>query len=181
MIEITIPGSEFFDDEKEEFINIEPRKFRLEHSLVALSKWESHWHKPFLGNHDKAYEEMIDYIRCMTLDKVDDPGIYKFIPQDEIDRVAKYIEDSMTATWFTEKTTEPSNTSEAVTAEIIYYWMLLLRIPIEMENWHLNRLLTLIKVINVKQQPKKKMDKKEAAKWRAKENARRRALYKSKG
>ena len=148
MLKITIPGQEFWDEEKEVFVNTKGATLQLEHSLVSLSKWESKWHKPFLGNGDKTVEETVDYIRCMTLTQNVNPSVYDFITNEIIGRVSDYIDDSMTATWFS-KEDKSSPNREVITAEIIYYWMIALNIPFECQKWHLNRLLTLIRVCTV--------------------------------
>lgn len=188
MLEIVIPEQhhEFFDEVKEEFlppVDIAETKLQLEHSLISIRKWEQKWHKPFLGEEDKTYEELLDYIRCMTLNYVSDPKVYNWIPKYLIDEVMKYIKDPMTATWFSKDALigAQKNSSEVITAEIIYYWMISLSIPVEFQKWHLNTLLTLIKVVNIKNQKPKKMDKKTAARRRAELNAQRRAKYNSKG
>lgn len=180
MLKITIPGQELWDEGKEEFVNTKGTTLQLEHSLVSLSKWESKWHKPFLGKGDKTVEETVDYIRCMTLTQNVDPSVYGFITNEIMGQVSDYIDDSMTATWFSKE--EKGNTSqEAVTAELIYYWMVALNIPFECQKWHLNRLLTLIRVCNVKNAPPEKLSQKEITKRTAAINAARRKAHKSKG
>lgn len=189
MLEIIIPEQhyELFDEVKEEFlppIDIKETKIQLEHSLISLKKWEQRWHKPFLGKSDQlTYEELLDYIRCMTLSHGMDPEIYKYIPKNTIEEIVEYIKDPMTATWFSnnELTGAQKNSREVITAEIIYYWMIALSIPVEFQKWHLNQLLTLIKVVNIKNSKPKKKDKNSAAKERAAINAARRAKYNSKG
>lgn len=187
MLEIFIPKFHklFFSEQTEEFfeVDFDDTVIQLEHSLVSLRKWEQKWHKPFLAEEEKTYEEIIDYIRCMTLNDVKDPNIYNWLEKETIEEILKYIEDPMTATWFSEKKTKGAQKSskEIVTAEIIYYWMIALSIPVEFQNWHLNQLLTLIKVVNIKNGKEEKTDPKEAAKLRAKLNKERRAKYKSKG
>lgn len=189
MLEITIPKQDYchrYDDIKEEFlpdIHIKETKIQLEHSLLSLKKWEQHWHKPFLGKTEKTYEELIDYVHCMTLTHGVDSEIYKWIPKEIMECIVKYIEDPMTATWFKKDSLVGAQKSsrEIITAEIIYYWMITLNIPVEFQKWHLNQLLTLIKVVNIKNQKPKKIDHQAAARERAALNKKRREEMKSKG
>ncbi len=180
MLEITIPGQELWDEKKEQFVNTKGIILQLEHSLASLSKWESKWHKPFLTKDEKNVEEVVDYIRCMTLTQNVDPSVYDFITNDVIGQVSDYIENPMTATWFS-KEDKGSPSREVITAEIIYYWMTMCNIPFDCEKWHLNRLLTLIRVCNTKNAPQRKLSFKEIAKRNAALNAARRKAYKSKG
>lgn len=183
MIEIKIPKVELFDEKKEEFITIPETTLQLEHSLISLSKWEQKWHKPFLGmNEKKTKEEMFDYIRCMTLTKDVDPIVYQFISPKILNEIFDYIEDPMTATWFNnENQKKTGRKNRVVTNELIYCWMVMLGIPVQFEEWHLNRLMTLIRVINAENTPAKKMSKKEIQAQNARINAARRAKYKTKG
>lgn len=160
MLTVTIPGREFFNEETCEFVNTNDTVLQLEHSLVSLSKWESKWHKPFLSKDPHTQEETLDYIRCMTINKNVDPIVYRSIPNDVALSINNYIDDSMTATWFNE-TEQKKFSREVITSEIIYYWMVSLQIPFECEKWHLNRLLTLIRVCNIKNAPAKSMSTKD--------------------
>lgn len=164
MLQIIIPASpstELWDSGKEEFVTIpgtKEQKLQLEHSLVSLSKWESKWCKPFLSKTEMTTEETIDYIRCMTITQNVPQEVYNHLTQDNIKDVTEYINAPMTATWFSkEKNGKPNR--EVVTAELIYYWMIALNIPFKCEKWHLNRLLTLVRVCNIKNAPPKKMGK----------------------
>lgn len=188
MLEIIIPEQHYepFNGETGEFlpkIDINETKLQIEHSLISLKKWEQKWHKPFLGKSDKTYEELCDYIRCMTLNHGIDPVVYQWIPKEVIDQVVEYIKDPMTATWFKDNKLSGAQKSsrEIITAEIIYYWMISLSIPVEFQKWHLNQLLTLIKVVNIKNGAPNKVDKKAAANERAALNKLRREQYGSKG
>ena len=181
MLEITIPAREFWDEKKEVFVNSKETTLKLEHSLVSLSKWESKWHKPYFGKQEKTPEETLDYIKMMTLTQNVNPEVYDWLSSEQIDQIAKYIEDPMTATWFSNNDTSPNKKNETVTAEILYYWMIACQIPFECQKWHLNRLITLIRVCNVKNQPDKKMSKREVAKQQAAINAARRKAHHSKG
>lgn len=167
MLKIVIPSTEAFDDEKQEFFQTKGTVLTLEHSLVSLSKWESTWCKPFLTKEPKTQIEELDYIRCMTITQNVDPNIYKFIDDEVKEQINNYINYPMTATTFSKSKNVFSR--EIITAEIIYYWMVTFNIPSEYQKWHLNRLLTLINVCNIKNQPKKKMPRKQL-------NARNRAL-----
>ena len=184
MLSITIPPFSFFDERTEEFIEFDkPTHLQLEHSLLSISKWESKWHKPFIGNSltpPKTNEELIDYIRCMTLTQKVDPQVYLGINNDVLQKVTAYIEDSMTATTFSDEHNKKFN-SEIITAEIIYYWMVALKIPFECQKWHLNRLLMLVQVCNEKNKPPKKMSQKSIMTRNAALNAARRAKLHSKG
>lgn len=160
MLKITIPASEQYDEINNEFITSKEHVLQLEHSLVSLSKWESKWCKPFLSKDPKTFEESSDYIRCMTLTQNVDPSIYKFISDENIVQVSQYIDAPMTATIFSEQKQGDKN-REIITAEIIYYWMISMTIPFECQKWHLSKLLTLINVCNIKNQPAKKMNKRE--------------------
>lgn len=180
MLEITIPKQEQYDEEKNEFNTCKEYTLRLEHSLVSLSKWESKWHKPFLESNEKTGAELIDYIRCMTITQNVDPSVYNFLTQKNIDDVMRYIKDPMTATTFKDMNNVGAS-REIVTAEIIYYWMVALEIPFECQKWHLNRLLTLIKVCNIKNQPSKKMPTREILRNNRMLNAARRSKFHTKG
>ena len=152
----------------------------MEHSLVSISKWESKWHKPFLSNREKTFEETIDYIKCMTLTQNVRPEVYKCLSVDNIKRINAYIENPMTASFILDESKGKRN-SEQITSELIYYWMIALEIPFECQKWHLNRLLMLIRICNVKNQPPKKQSKKEITSQYAAINAARRKALNSKG
>lgn len=180
MLEITVPATEMFDEAKQEFVNYKKQTLQLEHSLVSLSKWESKWHKAFLSKREKTAEETIDYVRCMTITKNVDPSVYSRLTRENVDQINKYIEDPMTAVYFLED--KSSGTSgDTVTSEIIYYWMISLNIPQECQKWHLNRLMALIKVCNIKNSPGKKMSKADIMRRNASLNAARRAKMHSNG
>lgn len=183
MLKIKIPEQEFFNEETQRFIYVKGAELQLEHSLISLAKWESKWHVPFLGKTDKTEEELQDYIRCMTLNKNVDQEVYKYIPSSTLKEIFDYIEDPMTATWFNTTDHQPGRIGkrETITAEIIYYWMVTLGIPVQFEKWHLNRLLTLIRVINAKNAPPKKMSKKDIYAGNHKLNMARRAKHRSRG
>lgn len=158
MLKITIPGLEYYDEIKNEFVYYNEQVLQLEHSLVSISKWESKWCKPFLSGNDKTTEQIIDYIRCMTITQNVNPDVYNRLTEQNIKAINEYIDHPMTATTFFD---EKGGSREIITSEIIYYWMVAFNIPFECQKWHLNRLLTLIKVCNVKNNPPKKMSRHE--------------------
>ena len=180
MIQIVIPAAEQWDESKQEFINTKEQILCLEHSLVSLSKWESKWEKPFLSKKEKTHEETIDYIKCMTINQVTDPDVYLHLTRDNIEQINRYIQAPMTATYISENRNGKSN-NEQITAELIYYWMISLNIPFECQNWHLNRLIMLIKVCNIKNQPPKKRNKREIMSQNAALNEVRRKQLNTKG
>lgn len=170
MLIVTISKTDAYDEEHNEFITLPPVRLRLEHSLVSVSKWESRWKKPFLSRKELTVDETIDYIRCMTVDRDVPANVYNRIDQRVIDRVTAYIDESMTATTFSDK--KKSFSREIITSEVIYYWMIAFNIPMECQKWHLSRLLTLINVCSIKSNPrKKKISKREMAAQRRELNA----------
>ena len=162
MLTIKIPEIETFDDETNSFKVYKERSIRLEHSLVSISKWESLLEKPFISKSKadkKTDADVLEYIRCMTITQNVPSLYYSYIPEEEMDRISNYIEAPMTATTFANL--KSSGHGDIITSEIIYYWMVTYNIPMECQKWHLNRLLTLINVCNVKNQPKNKMSRAE--------------------
>jgi hypothetical protein len=158
VLTITVPQIESFDEENNIFLKSGPdTRLQLEHSLASLSKWEATWEIPFLSDVDKTDEQTIDYIRCMTLTEDVDPEVYGRLSTENLNDVNKYIGSKQTATWFSEKLA-PGKVAkkEVITAEIVYWMMVSLRIPLEAEEWHLNKLVTLIRVCNEKNNPEKK-------------------------
>ena len=156
MLELNIPEREVFDETKNEFIRTKPVSLKLEHSLVSISKWESIYEKPFLDGKDKSIEETKVYIKCMTITQNIDPLVYEVMSSDEFKQIENYLNKKMTATVIKEIDTT-KKTSQFVTSELIYYWMVALSIPLECQKWHINRLITLIKICEEKNKPPKKM------------------------
>lgn len=184
MLQIVVPiGKVMYNEATNEFIYPEERILQLEHSLISLSKWESKWNKPFLHTTELTPEETLDYIKYMTINKNIKPDTYDYLTQSHINQIIDYIGAPMTATTFAEdKKGKPDR--ERITAEIVYYWMVALNIPFDpCEKWHLNRLITLIRVCNIKNQPpsKKKKSQKELLSEQAAINARNRQRFKPKG
>lgn len=181
MLQIEIPSREYYDEVRNEFITIKGQTLQLEHSLVSISKWESKWNKPFLSRDKKTVEEFLDYVRCMTLTQNVNPNVYKNIDQTIANKITEYIEAPMSATWFNEQKGAHRPSREVVTSELIYYWMVALQIPFECQKWHLNRLMNLVRICNIKNAPKKKMSKSEIMSRNAALNAARRKSMGSSG
>ena len=180
MLTITVPSSECWDDNKQEFVYTKGGTLKLEHSLVSIAKWESKWCKSFLNTKEKTDEETMDYIRCMTLTQNIDPDIYSHLSLQNVEDIKNYINAPMTATVFAD-TGDKSTNREVVTAELIYYWMIAYNIPFECQKWHINRLLTLVRVCGVKNNPPKKMGRGELMRRNAALNAARRRQLNTKG
>lgn len=180
MLQIRIPARELFDENTSTFIFSKEQTLNLEHSLISISKWESKWKKSFMDNIPKmTRKEFIDYIRCMTIA----PGIaeetYLALSEDNYASILSYINDSMTATTFRENSTRPSK--QIITSEVVYYWMIRYGIPFECEKWHINRLMTLIRICAIKEGPGKKMSHKDTIAQNKALNSARRKECRSRG
>ena len=186
MLKIKIPDQpeeQLWDEVNEIFVyrpGLKGCELNLEHSLLSVSKWESIWCKPFLSERERTIEESLSYIECMTVTPNNvDPEVYKRIPQSEYEKILKYIDYPSTATTIG-GVKGGYRKGETVTSELIYYWMTACNIPFECQKWHINRLLTLIKVCEIKNDPKgqKKLSSSEIRKNNDKLNeARRRAMH----
>ena len=180
MLQIKIPGVDGWDERTEQFVTLPDTTIVLEHSLISISKWESKWHVPFLGKDEKTPEQINDYIKCMTITPNVRDEVYNYIPKDQVDRIMEYINDPMTATTIHERG-GTRRSREIVTSELIYYWMVALQIPFECQKWHINRLMMLIQICEIKNQPDKKMSKRSAMQQNAALNAARRQKAHSRG
>jgi hypothetical protein len=180
VLSIEIKLAEGYDESAEEFVSAESVVVNLEHSLVSLSKWESKWEIPFLAYEDKTTEQTLDYIRMMILGPIPPESVLSHFSARDLKEIHDYIESKQTATWINDNT--PPSRNETITAEIIYYWMISLNIPLKCEEWHLNRLLTLIRVCNIKNNPdRQKMSRAESGMQQSRLNEERKKQMKTTG
>jgi hypothetical protein len=175
MLELDVVVEELYNEETEKF-SVSKVRVELEHSLVSMSKWESLWEVPFLGKADRTSEQTISYVQMMLLTENLPPEVFSNLLDNHLNEITKYIEAKMTATRIND-TTNKSGPAETITSELIYYWMFSMNIPLECQHWHLNRLITLIRVFNAKNSPKKKM----SAEERRALNRQRLAQYNTRG
>lgn len=185
MLRITIPETELFNERTETFLKIPSLTLELEHSLLSISKWESKWKIPFLSNEKKTAEQMLDYIRFMTVRPTNVPSvIYQVLNIGHMKAIEEYINDPMTATWFhkndDEEKAKPKH-QRPITSELVYSWMAMLGIDWACEKWHINRLFVLIQCIEEQQKPPKKLTQAEIRARNSKLNAMRRKAMHTKG
>lgn len=156
MLEIEVTLEEGFDEKSSTFVASSSFTVQLEHSLSSVSKWESVWEEPFLGKKEKTQKQTISYIEMMILTENLPPGVFQKLIETHLEEIMNYVSANMTATKIYVDPNSPQS-REIITSELIYYWMISMNIPVQFEHWHLNRLITLIRVINLKNSPKKKM------------------------
>lgn len=180
MLTIILGATDVFDDEAQTFGSQGGVELQLEHSLLSVSKWESKHEKPFLDSKERTPEEVYSYIECMLLTQNPPGNFLQQLSKENFEQINAYIDRKMTATWFSEIEPKTRN-REIVTSELIYYWMTVFNIPFECENWNLNRLFTLIRICNVKQDKPKKMSRSDIARRNRELNERRKAELGTKG
>jgi hypothetical protein len=180
MLTLQIPGGEFWDEAKREFMYIKPCTLKLEHSLVSISKWESKWCISFFES-EKTNEQILDYIKCMTLNKDVDQNVYNALTPQQASEINNYISAPMTATTIAKDEKASKGSHGFMTSELIYYYMISYNIPVEFEKWHINRLITLIRVCSEENKPKKKSNPKDLARRYREINNARLAKYNTKG
>jgi hypothetical protein len=162
MLTIIVSGTESFDETTGKFVVVGGTALELEHSLVSLSKWESIHEKAFLGKTAKTSEEVVSYIECMVMTSEIPPEVFQELSEANFTAINDYLNANMTATYFQDNPITP-NSREVITSELIYYWMTVFNIPFECEHWHLNRLFTLIRICNIKQEKPKKQNRAQIA------------------
>lgn len=162
MLTLILKGPEVYNEQTNKVGTVDDVIIELEHSLFSLSKWESFYEEPFLTEETHSPDKMLYYIECMMLTDTD-PKLLNRLTKEQVLEINEYINAKKTATWFTEEkqTAGRRKSSESTTSELIYYWMVAYTIPWEAQYWHLNRLITLVKICNIKNQPEKKMNKRD--------------------
>lgn len=181
MLEITTMEDEFYEPRTNKFIQIPACTLILEHSLISLAKWESKWHMPYFDTNKKTSAQDLDYIRCMVIGSIKNEYVFQALSLNNIIRIKEYIKDPMTATTFQQRKSGGKMRKESVTAETIYARMFEHSVSMECQKWHLNRLLTLLRVCDLQNAPREKMTKKQTAQWNAEQNAARKAKYNTRG
>lgn len=146
-----IPQQELFDNRSQTFITIPEQHIpafhlQLRHSLMSIAKWESRWHDSFLAKETMDADELIDYVRCMTINTQKNQDVYKYLGKDDYDQILEYMQDPMSAIDLNAKRNKETKKGrkKRETAESVYYAMFNLGIPIECEKWHFNRLSALL-------------------------------------
>lgn len=152
---------------------------QFEHSLRSLSKWESKYLVAFLAQREKTPSEMLDYYQCMLLSPAEPELVYLLSPK-QMDELTNYINANLTAS-SVPNDGPPQYNPEITTSELIYFWMVALKINWEAQDWHLSRLMMLIQITSYKQQPPKKRNPREVLSDMRKENERRKKLLNTSG
>jgi len=174
-------NNEFFNEKTGEFITIKPQKITLEHSLFSISKWEAKWKKPFFSEKEMSPALFKDYIKFMTITPNVDNIVYECLTFEQLKAIKEYMSDPMSATKI--RSNDSSKKSgRIITSELVYYWMFAQNIPIECDKWHFNRLMTLIRITSIENNPKKKkMGRRDLYNQNAELNRQRRKMHNTSG
>lgn len=178
MLRIIVPGGEYYDENKGEFVYRKDQELQMEHSLISISKWEARWRVAYNKERQKTPEEILDYFRCMTINRVD-PEVYDRLTEKNISDIIDYMNEPMTACYFNNDS--PVKSKDTMTSEMIYYYMIVLGIPFECEKWHFNKLMALIEVCSIKNKPEKTMSRADLLRKNARLNAARKKAHHTKG
>lgn len=185
MLKIEIEPQELYDHNKKVFLYItEPKTFELEHSLQSVSRWEAEHEKtflppPFLDENEVHITpiEWRSYFNHMVLGERPTEEELDVIFVSHRLQILKYIAKPMSGTIFG-GTSRAKTSNVAISSELIYYWMSVYDIPYTpSDEWHLNRLLALIKIANIKNDPKGTMTLEETTQLHRNLNAERRRKY----
>ena len=181
VITIDLGDIEYYDSETNEFMYDKGGTVRFEYSLKVIYDWESKWLKPFLKG-GLTDEEQLDFYMMMALDPIEE----RFITVGVMNKLARYVEESHTATTFSsadegQNGNNPFSKGKVYTAEELYALMFSAQVPLEFETRNLNRLLVVLKIIGLQNSPPKKMSKEDIYKKNRELNEQRRQMYNTKG
>lgn len=159
--EIRVPKTRLFNHATQEFYYVDEQVITIVHSLLSISKWEAKWKRPYFSKKPLTKDQLIDYLRCMTITKNVKPIVYLAIYSNKklMDEVYAYMDDSMSAYFFPPSLEDEKGSRELVTSDLVYYYMTAFNIDFACEKWHINRLIMLIRICSRKSQPKKKNQK----------------------
>lgn len=141
---------------------------RFEHSLVSLSEWEQEYEKPFYSSKtvdNRTEKEMVSYFEYMLISGIEYRPLVRLASPEQMLALTHYINKGSTATTVKEMA-QKAGPNETPTSELMYYWLVAFKIPFKpTDEWHLHRLLMLVKVCGAKSTPsgRNKVNKRELA------------------
>lgn len=151
MLTIHIPEQETFNNVTETFHKLpQLPPLHLEHSLIAISKWEAKYRVPFLRSveylsADKHKDKFHYYISCMSTKGELSQEVFERLTSENFLEITKYIADPHTASIISSSSFSKGGGGKHVpTAERIYAIMAVYRIPHEYSKWHINNLFAVI-------------------------------------
>lgn len=154
MLELYFGGTEYYDEDNNEFITIEPEMLHFNYSLKSIFDWEGKHRVSWLYNLETQKitdEQLHSMMECCCLEEWNPVYYTKELSIEFI----KHIGDVPTATTI-QNDKKSAGKRRIITSEQIYSILVLNQIPFEVENWNYNRLSMLIAVINESKTPSKK-------------------------
>ena len=101
------------------------------------------------------------------------------ITRDDMIKIAEYIQDPQSATTFSNS--RDTGKKDILTSEVIYAIMTMAQVDLEWENRNFNRLMTILRVISIKNDSENKMSMNEIYKSNSELNEERKKRLGTKG
>lgn len=144
MLTLVIREPDLWDEEKAQFVLGKEHRYRLEHSLISISNWETEFERSFFNEPPTTWEEQIAYVKAMTIKPELTDEMAKYITAADLVAVNEYINKKKSGSNPHRDDKKKGSSRSYLTTEQIYSWMVGFNIPFETAKWPFQRLWNLI-------------------------------------